>query len=83
MDEVGVPRRITGAAMSMGSFIGYLPGAFITIIYGSQLDAHPGITGYKIVFTMMAGIAVVGIVISSVLVKLIDKKKAAEEMCKL
>ena len=45
MDEVKVPREITGAAMSLGSFIGYLPGAFMGIIYGSQLDAHPGIAG--------------------------------------
>ena len=75
MDEVKVPRRITGAAMSLGSFIGYLPGAFIGIIYGSQLDAHPGITGYKIVFSIMMGIAVAGIVISSILVKVIKSKK--------
>lgn len=26
MDEINVPKRLTGAAMSLGSFIGYLPG---------------------------------------------------------
>lgn len=78
MDEVKVPRKITGAAMSVGSFIGYLPGAFIGIIYGSQLDAHPGIEGYKIIFGIMAGIAVAGIVISGILVKVIKGKKQSE-----
>ena len=34
MDEVHVPREITGSAMSMGSFIGYLPGAFMYAVYG-------------------------------------------------
>lgn len=29
MDEVKVPREITGSAMSIGSFVGYLPGAFM------------------------------------------------------
>jgi hypothetical protein len=45
------------------------------IIYGAQLDAHPGIEGYKIVFGIMAGIAVVGIIISSILMKVIKDKK--------
>lgn len=78
MDEVKVPRSITGAAMSLGSLIGYLPGSFIGIIYGGQLDAHPGIEGYKIVFGIMAGIAVTGIVISGILVRVIRMKKEEE-----
>lgn len=31
-------QEITGSAMSLGSFIGYLPGAFLYSIYGSILD---------------------------------------------
>ena len=69
MDEIRVPRKLTGAAMSFGSFIGYLPGAFIAIIYGKILDTNPGIAGYKLIFMLMAGIAVVGIVISTILLK--------------
>lgn len=82
MAEVKVPRRITGAAMSLASFIGYLPGAFFSIIYGSQLDAHPGIAGYKIVFIIMGCIAVAGIFISSILVRDANSKKdvIAEEL---
>jgi sugar phosphate permease len=79
MDEVRVPREITGAAMSLGSFIGYLPGAFMGIIYGSQLDAHPGIAGFKIVFSIMMGIAVAGILISSILVKYIKRDKQSAD----
>lgn len=83
MDEVRVPRRITGSAMSLGSFIGYLPGAFIGIIYGAQLDAHPGVEGYKIVFIIMAVLAVLGILISTILVKRINtisKQEVVEEV---
>jgi hypothetical protein len=35
--------------MALGSFIGYLPGAFMATIYGTILDSNPGLTGYKLV----------------------------------
>ncbi|MFV0503380.1 MAG: MFS transporter [Lachnospirales bacterium] len=74
MDEVKVPRKITGAAMSLGSFIGYLPGAFMGIIYGVQLDSNPGMAGYKLVFITMGIIAIIGIIISTILISVINKK---------
>ena len=73
MDEIMVPKQLTGAAMSLGSFIGYLPGAFITIIYGGILDSTPGIAGYKKIFILMAIMAAVGIILSSILIKEIKK----------
>ena len=78
MDEIDVPREITGSAMSLGSFIGYLPGAFMGIVYGHQLDVHPGVSGYRNVFIMMLVLAAVGFVISSVLVHVIHKKQAVK-----
>ena len=71
MEEIKVPREITGSAMSLGSFIGYMPGAFLTTIYGKLLDTHPGLPGYKMVFATMAGFAVAGFLLSTVLVKVI------------
>ena len=75
MEEIGVPKEMTGAAMSIGSFIGYAPGMFCYSIYGSMLDKTPGIDGYKHVFMLMAVFAVMGFVISSILVNMINKKK--------
>ena len=69
MEEIGVPKEITGAAMSIGSFIGYAPAMFCYCIYGSILDKTPGIEGYKHVFMLMTVFAVMGLVISSILVK--------------
>lgn len=83
MDEVNVPRKITGAAMGLGSFIGYLPGAFLTIVYGSQLDAHPGIAGYRIVFSMMIGFTVLGILVSYILRRTIRAQQASDESQKI
>ena len=78
MDEIRVPKKLTGAAMSLGSFIGYLPGAFITIIYGNILDSNPGIPGYIKIFVAMAVIAAVGFIISSILIKVIKQRQAEE-----
>lgn len=80
MDEINVSKQLTGAAMSLGSFIGYLPGAFIAIIYGRILDTNPGISGYMKVFMIMATIAVVGFFISCFLIKEIKKRQTAEEI---
>mgnify|MGYP001086563864 CR=1 FL=1 len=75
MDEVDVPREITGSAMSLGSFVGYLPGAFMYAIYGSILDNFSGMTGYRIVFAVMAVFAVGGILLSTYILRIIKKQR--------
>ena len=42
MEEIGVPREITGSAMAIGSFIGYAPTMFCFSLYGRILDKMPG-----------------------------------------
>lgn len=76
MSEVKVPREITGAAMSLGAFIGYLPGAFLYSIYGNILDRNPGIAGYKIIFIIMAVFAGIGFLLSGYILSTIRKQKA-------
>lgn len=76
MSEVKVPREITGAAMSLGAFIGYLPGAFLYSIYGNILDHNPGMTGYKIIFIIMAIFAGIGFLLSGYILSTIKKQKA-------
>ena len=77
MDEVQVPREITGSAMSIGSFIGYFPGAFMYAVYGNILDKFEGLAGYRIVFVMMAVFAVAGFFLSSFILKSRKKQKQA------
>ena len=76
MDEVKVPRDITGSAMSIGSFIGYLPGAFMYAVYGGILDKFEGLAGYRIVFITMACFAVAGFLLSAYILNVIKKQKA-------
>lgn len=77
MDEVDVPREITGSAMSLGAFIGYLPGAFLYSVYGYILDSNPGIAGYRIVFMVMAAFSVAGFLLSSYILTVINGRKGA------
>lgn len=78
MDEVHVPREITGSAMSMGSFIGYLPGAFMYAIYGGILDRFEGLAGYRIVYMIMAAFAAGGFFLSTYILKTIRQSKNPE-----
>lgn len=77
MDEIQVPREYTGSAMALGSMIGYLPGAFMKLIYGWILDAYAGLSGYRIVFIIMVVFAVLGMVSSTFVVKAINRQKEA------
>jgi len=76
MDEVNVPRDITGSAMSIGSFVGYLPGAFMYAVYGAILDHYEGLAGYRIVFITMAVFAVIDFFLSTYILKVIKKENA-------
>ena len=75
MDEVDVPREITGSAMSLGAFIGYLPGAFLYSVYGNILDRNPGLSGYRIVFLVMTVFAAAGFFLSSYILTIIKHQK--------
>ncbi len=76
MDEVRVPKEITGAAMSLASLVIYLPNSFAYLMYGNFIDRFPGITGFRVVFSVMIGWAVIGLFVSSFL---IHRAKLAKE----
>lgn len=78
MDEIKVPKEISGAAMSIGSLVGYFPSTFAYTLYGSMLDKSPGLSGYKMVFMTMVGFSILGFFISSYLVRVIKRKQAED-----
>ncbi|MNZ38024.1 Inner membrane protein YihN [compost metagenome] len=77
MSEVGIPSRISGSAFGIGCLIGYAPGMFAYVIYGSLLDHYPGEQGYTYVFSLMSVLAVVGFAVSSLLHRSVNKRTAA------
>lgn len=73
--EAKIAENQTGAAMALGSFIGYAPAMFCYSLYGYILDLNPGLVGYKIVFGIMACFACAGAFVSVMLVKRINRRK--------
>ncbi len=79
MDEVEIPREISGAATSVACFVGYAPSMFAFPLFGSLIDKTPGINGYKQVFLVMIAFSVLGFILSSLLVRMVNKKKALKQ----
>lgn len=74
LDEIKIPDKISGAAVSVACLVGYAPSIFAFTMYGSILDHNPGITGYRFVFTIMIVFSLIGFIISNYLVKVIKRK---------
>ncbi|WP_368937684.1 MFS transporter [Morganella morganii] len=78
--EANIKESSTGAAMALGSFIGYAPAMFCFSLYGHILDSYPGMTGYKIVFGLMALFSCCGAFASGILIISIKNRKARADM---
>lgn len=75
IDEIKVPRNISGAAMSIACILGYAPQMFAFALYGSILDKFSGIQGYRYVFIIMIIFCILGVGITTILLKMIKRKK--------
>lgn len=77
MDEVGIPEETSGTAFGIACLVGYAPGMFAFMVYGSILDANPGASGYHIVFIVLAALALVGTLVASGLTRVAQTRKTA------
>jgi len=64
LQETRTPKHITGAAVGLISVVGYTPEIFFAPIAGRILDATPGVGGFSNLFTLLAAITTVGVVIA-------------------
>jgi len=71
LEETRVPARFTGTAVGLVSVIGFTPDIFFAPIAGRLLDAAPGMDGHQHYFMLLAGIAVVGLVVAALLSRLV------------
>lgn len=70
LEETRMPRRITGAAVGMISFVGFAPEVFFGSVAGRILDATPGVGGHLNLFKVLAIVAVLGVVVVAWLIRL-------------
>lgn len=75
MQELGIGENMSGAAISLSSFIGYSPLVFCYSLYGNILDKFHGVLGYKIIFLITIGFALLGLLINKKLIKVINLNK--------
>ncbi|MEQ8497204.1 MAG: MFS transporter [Gammaproteobacteria bacterium] len=65
--EARVPAQMTGTAVGLVSVVGFTPDIFFAPVAGRLLDAAPGMDGHQHYFLLLAGIAVVGLVVAALL----------------
>lgn len=80
VDEIQMPREISGAAMSIACIFGYSPQLFCFALYGYIIDTYKGLLGYQIVFGIMGFFAILGIAISTYLLRRIAIKKTQNNL---
>lgn len=76
IDEAGVDIAITGAVAGLASAIGYTPDLFMFTMIGTWLDKNPGKAGYNMMFMYGIGVCVVGIILATIMMKIVRKNKA-------
>lgn len=67
--EAGIPLKVAGTAIGIASIIGYTPDFFFSAMFGSWLDGYGNQKGYAMIFAFLAAIAVLGAVMSLIIVK--------------
>ncbi|MFJ3487624.1 nitrate/nitrite transporter [Pseudomonas sp. NPDC090202] len=60
LDTCNIPLRITGLAIGIVSVVGYLPDTFIPLINGYLTEQYPGAAGYKLYFSYIAFVGLIG-----------------------
>ena len=70
MQEGRIPLVMTGTAVGLISVVGYTPDIFATPIFGYFLDKYPGLPGHQYVFSILAVVAILGLLASIKFAKL-------------
>lgn len=75
LEEGGIPLALTGTATGALSVISFTPDVFMPMIGGILLDRHPGASGYKYLFTFIAGLSVLGLLAAFIIFRRAAKQK--------
>ena len=67
LEEMHLPRELTGTAIGFVSVVGYLPDVFFAPLAGRILDAAPGLPGFSRLYALLAAIFVAGLFCSQAL----------------
>ena len=69
LEELEFPISDTGKVVGFVSFIGFMPDAFIHLVSGAFVDASEAEQGYANFFLLLAGVALMGLLITYYLIR--------------
>lgn len=64
LEEIRIPRGLTGSTVGIVSFIGFTPDFFGHLLSGWFVDYYEGVPGYRYYFAFLAVVALIGVVLS-------------------
>ena len=79
LEETRTPKHLTGASVAVIAFVGYTPEIFFGPITGRILDANPGVQGHLNYFAFLTAAAVLGIIMTTLLIWLKKRQRARHE----
>jgi len=62
LEQGNVPLALTGTAVGMVSVLGYTPDTLAPLVSGLILDAWPGAKGFQVLFGLICGICMLGLI---------------------
>lgn len=74
-EESKVPAALTGTAVGFVSVVGFTPDIFVTYIAGVLIDRTPGVVGHQHFFWFLSAFALIGVIASTVLMRLLHPAK--------
>lgn len=73
-EEAKVPIAVTGTAVGLVSVIGFTPDIFVSLVAGVLIDRSPGLPGHQHFFLFLAAFALIGLIASAVLARLVARR---------
>ena len=74
IDDAGIPVELTGRVSGIVSCLGYTPDVFMYTMIGGWFDTYAGKTGYNMMFIYAVVMAVLCVIMSLLLTKIIKKR---------
>lgn len=78
LEEVRIPRTLTGMVAGFASVIGFTPDVFMPMLGGVLLDRYSSETGYRLLFGLIAVLCIFGLLASLITLRL-GKGSAARQ----
>lgn len=76
LEECEFPKEMLGVGIGIICTFGYLPEMVMPMIAGRLLDTYPGALGYKYLFGVLLGLAILGFITSQVWMRMTKERRA-------